>query len=270
MKQRKQPKDVVTPIIEGIENDVVDDEYMQYFLDTYINGQFGQLRNMYKHIRKAGKAKDMRSFLDEMGGEECTKLKDWMIDNVDESVNHIVESSNDKNVIYVTYNELGYTVYKGSEELYHAGNSPDSSESTVPLSNALPLEKIKEYAEQTAKEMAEEHSCEFTGSEYEKIDNDDDDDDTVEESSKIIMFADFVCESDITTTADTTTTVTENKTDVDTDEDGEAKFKIMCKIGNKSEEECDTAKDEEEAKYLVGEYKLAFHTDNVWYDPIKK
>lgn len=53
--------------------------------------------------------------------------------------------------VHARYNEYGYGIFlEGREEpVYVAGNNPVESSSIVPLSDALPLEKIEEYADGT-------------------------------------------------------------------------------------------------------------------------
>ena len=61
------------------------------------------------------------------------------------------------------YNKNGYTIndVETGEELYCAGNNP--LESTGVIENGLPLETIKQYCEQTGKEIAVENNAEFIG-----------------------------------------------------------------------------------------------------------
>jgi hypothetical protein len=71
------------------------------------------------------------------------------------------------------YNELGYRICKMSngrivDEVYSAGNSPADSQQTVPARHGVGLRKIKEWAEQTGREIADEAESAFFGIEYEK------------------------------------------------------------------------------------------------------
>ena len=74
------------------------------------------------------------------------------------------------------YNELYYQICsidnEGQivKELYNAGNSPFSSEDTVPAEEGVGLENMKTYCEQNSKEIAREEGLEFIGVEYEEID----------------------------------------------------------------------------------------------------
>lgn len=305
---------------EGDDDSVdIDDEYMEYFLQTYINGQFKQLREMFKEIKNAGKVSAVKSFLNSFDTESANELIEWMTDNVNENINNnkkikgnieyvereredgdkmfthsqaikriknllkddddilngrklsdisdddlieigfnhycfdyadikeIDESASD--CLHATYNEFGYTIWKGEEELYHAGNAKDSSEHTVPVSEGLPLEKIKEYSEQTGKEMAEEHGCEFMGSQYEKAEQAEE----IEESNKVLSFKDFMLES-----------VEDKK------EDDDKEYTIFYKAKGKKEEICDTAVGLEEAEYLKKQYEIAYHQKGEVYYKEKK
>lgn len=70
------------------------------------------------------------------------------------------------------YNELEYTVEiigPGDHEvLYSAGNSPFDSQGYTSKEEGVGLEKMKQYCEQTAKEIAKEMNIEFIGIEYEE------------------------------------------------------------------------------------------------------
>ena len=71
------------------------------------------------------------------------------------------------------YNELGYRICKMVDgrvvaEVYSAGNSPADSQQTVPVRHGVGLRKIKEWAEQTGREIAEEAESAFFGIEYEE------------------------------------------------------------------------------------------------------
>jgi hypothetical protein len=71
------------------------------------------------------------------------------------------------------YNELGYRICKMVDgrvvaEVYSAGNSPADSQQTVPARHGVGLKKIKEWTEQTGREIAEEAESAFFGIEYEE------------------------------------------------------------------------------------------------------
>lgn len=51
----------------------------EYFVETYHNGQFGQLKKMLNQIKADGELKELRLYLDEMGQDE---IKNWCFDNV--------------------------------------------------------------------------------------------------------------------------------------------------------------------------------------------
>ena len=68
------------------------------------------------------------------------------------------------------YNEQGYQVETDNLLdciLYHAGNHAlDSQQDGTDTVYQLPLETIREYCEQSTKEIAEENKAEFAGIEY--------------------------------------------------------------------------------------------------------
>lgn len=71
------------------------------------------------------------------------------------------------------YNELGYRICKMVDgqvvaEVYSAGNSPADSQQTVPARHGVGLKKIKEWTEQTGREIADEAESAFFGIEYEE------------------------------------------------------------------------------------------------------
>jgi hypothetical protein len=71
------------------------------------------------------------------------------------------------------YNELGYRICKMVDgrvvaEVYSAGNSPADSQQTVPARHGVGLKKIKEWAEQTGREIADEAESAFFGIEHEE------------------------------------------------------------------------------------------------------
>ena len=62
-----------------------EDEFLKsfkYFVDTYINGNFGQLKEMLNNIREEGQLKDLRVYIDGLQSEYTTKIKNWIIDNI--------------------------------------------------------------------------------------------------------------------------------------------------------------------------------------------
>ena len=60
------------------------------------------------------------------------------------------------------YNKNGYRIEDESgNALYHAGNNPLESSSVI--ENGLPIETLKDFCEQTGKEMADELSADFVG-----------------------------------------------------------------------------------------------------------
>lgn len=69
---------------------------------------------------------------------------------------------------YATYNELRYEVFVDGKSIYEAGNNPLDSASFVSAEKGVGKDKMKQYAEQTGKEIAEEHNCKFEGVQYEK------------------------------------------------------------------------------------------------------
>lgn len=77
-----------------------------------------------------------------------------------------------KEEIYGLYNEYHYTVNSGDKELYEAGNSPyDSQTYVTDLENydVVPIETMKEYCEQTCKNIAEERNAKFVGVQYDEL-----------------------------------------------------------------------------------------------------
>lgn len=72
------------------------------------------------------------------------------------------------------YNQYGYQVFEfetGTNDgnlVYNAGNSPYDSQENVPVSKGLSLETLKNFCEQTTKEIATENKGTFIGIEYEQ------------------------------------------------------------------------------------------------------
>ncbi len=79
--------------------------------------------------------------------------------------------------IFARYNELGYEVIvTGSdgwdeEVIYRAGNSPLDSQVYVSAEEGVGKKEMKQCAEDTAKELAEERELDFIGVEYEEIED---------------------------------------------------------------------------------------------------
>jgi len=76
-------------LFEDIDNFMRDggteDEYLKspdYFVETYINGQFSQLRKMLKMFRREHRASELLDYINNMVGEPTrSKIKDWIIEN---------------------------------------------------------------------------------------------------------------------------------------------------------------------------------------------
>jgi len=59
---------------------------------------------------------------------------------------------------------FGYRIVNSDDDtVYSAGNSPYDSAASVPLSEALPLETLQRYCDQTGREIAEETGATYTG-----------------------------------------------------------------------------------------------------------
>ncbi len=89
-------------------------------------------------------------------------------------IKKLTEDDEKYEYLFGTYSALGYSIFgwKGDEfgdaiELYSAGNCKDESSGTVdPASaDALPIDTIKQFAEQTGKEMAKDYGVEWNGAE---------------------------------------------------------------------------------------------------------
>ena len=61
------------------------------------------------------------------------------------------------------YSAQQYYIVKGTEVIYTAGNSAYDSQGFVPAKDGVGIVKMKEYCEQTGKQMAKEFGLEFTG-----------------------------------------------------------------------------------------------------------
>ena len=54
----------------------------EYFIETYFNGQFGQLGRMLAKFKEQGKMKELISYMDEtMEPQDVNDLKNWMLEN---------------------------------------------------------------------------------------------------------------------------------------------------------------------------------------------
>jgi hypothetical protein len=72
---------------ENIDNyEGTDDEYLsspEYFIETYINGQFGQLREMLTKFRTNGKFRELLMYIDNsMELDSVINLKNWMLNEM--------------------------------------------------------------------------------------------------------------------------------------------------------------------------------------------
>jgi hypothetical protein len=66
------------------------------------------------------------------------------------------------------YNKYGYRIQViDGDELYVAGNNKyDSTQGAESLEDAIPLDKLKEYCEQSGNEIAKERNAIFVGIEF--------------------------------------------------------------------------------------------------------
>lgn len=64
------------------------------------------------------------------------------------------------------YNELEYSVEIDGKEIYTAGNSPLDSQAYTSAEDGVGLERMREFCEQTSRELAKENHAEFIGVEY--------------------------------------------------------------------------------------------------------
>lgn len=55
---------------------------LEYFIDTYYNGQFKQLKTLLSDLKIKNKIKDLRQYVDEFGSTEKENIKNWIIDNL--------------------------------------------------------------------------------------------------------------------------------------------------------------------------------------------
>lgn len=54
----------------------------EYFVDTFINGQYLQLRKMLKHFRRTNQMEEVRKAIDNMlGRNHAQELKNWILEN---------------------------------------------------------------------------------------------------------------------------------------------------------------------------------------------
>jgi len=64
-----------------IEDDSEENE-LEYFVDTYYNGQFEQLKNLLSDLKRRNKIKELKKYIDEFGGEKSGDMISWMIENL--------------------------------------------------------------------------------------------------------------------------------------------------------------------------------------------
>jgi hypothetical protein len=77
---------------ESLENDIIDDEYFDYVVETYLNGQFTQLKRQFAEIREQKQSGAFRSFLRNVrpcSEEVCNRIIDKFMDYLDESSNRL-------------------------------------------------------------------------------------------------------------------------------------------------------------------------------------
>lgn len=68
------------------------------------------------------------------------------------------------------YNELEYRVEVDSKEVYTAGNSHFDSQGYVDTDEGVGLDVMKQYCEQTTRNIALEHKAQYIGVEYLELD----------------------------------------------------------------------------------------------------
>ena len=59
-------------------------ESPEYFIETYINGNYSQLRNMLNNFRSSGRMRELIDYMDETmsdSSEDLNSLKNWMLEN---------------------------------------------------------------------------------------------------------------------------------------------------------------------------------------------
>jgi hypothetical protein len=93
----------------------------EYFVETYHNGQFGQLKQLLNKIKEEGELKNLRLYLDEMGQQE---VKDWAFDNIGESM---IDDQPDS-MVNASDTSMAHTM--DSPELNTAGVPADGDGST--------------------------------------------------------------------------------------------------------------------------------------------
>jgi hypothetical protein len=73
--------------------------------------------------------------------------------------------------VYGVYNEYKYEIWQGQSLVYEAGNCKHDSSASYQLPiddpHRVPLETMKQYCEQTGKEIATERKAKFFGVQYE-------------------------------------------------------------------------------------------------------
>jgi hypothetical protein len=73
---------------------------------------------------------------------------------------------NSKPKITGLYTALAYVIKLDGKVIYQAGNSPLESQVYLPETQGVGLATMKEFCEQTAKELAEQHNADFIGVEH--------------------------------------------------------------------------------------------------------
>lgn len=68
-----------------------------------------------------------------------------------------------KKVVTAEYNHFGYEVFVDGAPVYQAGNAVGDSTVAVPAERGVGLQKLRQYAVQTAKEIAKERGARFGG-----------------------------------------------------------------------------------------------------------
>jgi len=57
-------------------------ETPEYFIETYINGQYGQLEKMLSMFRERNRMEELINYMDEtMKPQDANDLKNWMLKN---------------------------------------------------------------------------------------------------------------------------------------------------------------------------------------------
>jgi hypothetical protein len=77
--------------------------------------------------------------------------------------------------VHGEYSAESYTIFVNGQPAYTGGNYPLESQTFVPADEGVGLEKMKEFCESTAREIAEEKGGEFVGVEEAETEDDGDD-----------------------------------------------------------------------------------------------